>query len=99
MEQNYDRARELKAFDDTKAGVKGLVDSGVTKIPRIFHQPLESLTPSSVSVHTNLSIPTIIDLENFGNDSIRREEIVNEVRDAPERWSFKWSIMGFLRAF
>ncbi len=30
---------EPKAFDDTKVGVKGLVDAGVTKIPRIFiHQ-------------------------------------------------------------
>ena len=27
---DYDRASELKAFDDTKAGVKGLVDAGVT---------------------------------------------------------------------
>ncbi|KAF0915105.1 hypothetical protein E2562_033694, partial [Oryza meyeriana var. granulata] len=33
----YDRLRDLKAFDDTKAGVKGLVDAGVTAIPRIFH--------------------------------------------------------------
>ncbi|KAK9081598.1 hypothetical protein Syun_031686 [Stephania yunnanensis] len=33
------RREELKAFDDTKAGVKGLVDAGVTKIPRIFIDP------------------------------------------------------------
>ena len=33
----YDRLRELKAFDDTKAGVKGLVDAGVAAIPAIFH--------------------------------------------------------------
>ncbi|KAJ6356207.1 hypothetical protein OIU78_004338 [Salix suchowensis] len=37
-DSDYDRQSELKAFDDTKAGVKGLVDAGVTKIPRIFIQ-------------------------------------------------------------
>ncbi|KAM7462959.1 hypothetical protein LguiA_031080 [Lonicera macranthoides] len=35
----YDRTSELKAFDETKAGVKGLVDAGITQVPRIFHQP------------------------------------------------------------
>lgn len=35
----YDKAKEVKEFDDTKAGVKGLVDSGVTKIPRFFIHP------------------------------------------------------------
>uniref|UniRef100_A0A0E0KLW5 Non-haem dioxygenase N-terminal domain-containing protein n=1 Tax=Oryza punctata TaxID=4537 RepID=A0A0E0KLW5_ORYPU len=34
-----DRLRDLQAFDDTKAGVKGLVDAGVTTIPAIFHHP------------------------------------------------------------
>ena len=33
----YDRLSELKAFDETKAGVKGLVDAGVTAVPAIFH--------------------------------------------------------------
>jgi hypothetical protein len=33
----YDRPQELQAFDDTKAGVKGLVDSGTKSIPAIFH--------------------------------------------------------------
>ena len=30
----YDREIELKAFDDTKEGVKGLVDAGITEVPR-----------------------------------------------------------------
>ncbi|KAK3024890.1 hypothetical protein RJ639_044027 [Escallonia herrerae] len=30
-ETSYDRASELKAFDDTKTGVKGLVDSGISQ--------------------------------------------------------------------
>ncbi|GLT99434.1 hypothetical protein SLE2022_168730 [Rubroshorea leprosula] len=42
----YDRVAELRAFDDTKAGVKGLVDSGVTEVPRIFIKPPEYLITS-----------------------------------------------------
>jgi hypothetical protein len=36
---NYDRFQELKAFDDSKAGVKGLVDASIAKLPRIFVRP------------------------------------------------------------
>lgn len=36
---SYDKAKEVGAFNETKAGVKGLVDSGVTKIPRFFCPP------------------------------------------------------------
>ncbi|KAE9455442.1 hypothetical protein C3L33_12655, partial [Rhododendron williamsianum] len=32
----YNRLQELKAFDDTKSGVKGLVDAGIQSIPKIF---------------------------------------------------------------
>lgn len=32
----YDRTKDLKAFYDTKAGVKGLVDAGIRNIPEIF---------------------------------------------------------------
>ncbi|KAM3326711.1 hypothetical protein P3S67_001837 [Capsicum chacoense] len=35
----YDKTRELKAFDDTKAGVKGLVDAGIAQVPQIFIHP------------------------------------------------------------
>ena len=33
---------EVKAYDETVAGVKGLVDAGVSQIPRIFYSPLVS---------------------------------------------------------
>ncbi|KAL6638618.1 hypothetical protein ACP70R_023729 [Stipagrostis hirtigluma subsp. patula] len=36
-DDGYDRRRELQAFDDSKADVKGLVDAGITAIPAIFH--------------------------------------------------------------
>ncbi|KAG5608765.1 hypothetical protein H5410_020046 [Solanum commersonii] len=36
----YDRAKELKAFDDTKAGEKGLVDLEIDHISEIFVIPI-----------------------------------------------------------
>uniref|UniRef100_A0A453AA60 Uncharacterized protein n=1 Tax=Aegilops tauschii subsp. strangulata TaxID=200361 RepID=A0A453AA60_AEGTS len=35
----YDRTAELHALDTTYAGVRGLVASGVTHVPRIFRVP------------------------------------------------------------
>ncbi|KAL5981369.1 hypothetical protein ACLOJK_015424 [Asimina triloba] len=83
---DYDRLKELKAFDDTKAGVKGLVDAGVSKIPRIFIRPAEEVINTRVADSADhLQIPTI-DLQ--GVDGDRRAEIVDEVRRASSRWGF-----------
>lgn len=81
----YDKAKEVKEFDDTKAGVKGLVDSGVTKIPRFFVHPLENLPKSSDIDDICLQVP-LIDLEGF--EDCRRMEIVNKIREASETWGF-----------
>nr|KAJ0218680.1 hypothetical protein LSAT_V11C300149650 [Lactuca sativa] len=44
---DYDRKAELIAFDETKSGVKGLVDAGITEVPRIFRLPSpENQTPT-----------------------------------------------------
>ncbi|RZC43441.1 hypothetical protein C5167_036389 [Papaver somniferum] len=41
---SYDRIKDLKVFDDTKTGVKGVVDAGaLSKIPRIFVRPDDEL--------------------------------------------------------
>ncbi|KAL6890580.1 hypothetical protein ACP4OV_008835 [Aristida adscensionis] len=83
----YDRRRELQAFDDTKAGVKGLIDSGTTSIPAIFHHPPDSLPqagvislPSAVTGGT-AAIP-VIDL------SAPRSEVVGLIRAAAETAGF-----------
>jgi hypothetical protein len=90
-ESKYDRMSELKAFDESKAGVKGLADAGVTKIPRIFihhHQQHNDDDQSdSSSFDLNFSIP-IIDFEGIGKDAGQRAEIVEEIRDACEKWGF-----------
>ncbi|KAL5701958.1 hypothetical protein ACHQM5_027236 [Ranunculus cassubicifolius] len=88
-ESEYNRAEEVKAFDETKSGVKGLVDSGLQKIPRIFRRPSNELH-SSVSVPTNptkYQVP-VIDLHSIKGDKNRREKIVEEIKNASENWGF-----------
>jgi isopenicillin N synthase-like dioxygenase len=85
----YDRRRELKEFDDTKVGVKGLVDSQIPKIPRIFvhdHQikSQEKLSPNN----SQLDVP-IVDFEGIHeNNTVVRSEIIKKVREACEYWGF-----------
>ncbi|MED6180906.1 hypothetical protein PIB30_014463 [Stylosanthes scabra] len=82
----YDRYKELKFLDETKEGVKGLVDAGLSKIPRIFIQ--DNL--NTCSSHGNANIP-VIDLGSLhheqGNSS-SRNEIIEKVKDACEKWGF-----------
>ncbi|KAL2530790.1 1-aminocyclopropane-1-carboxylate oxidase-like protein 1 [Forsythia ovata] len=82
-----DRIDELKAFDDTKAGVKGLVDSKIVKIPRIFIHEKSKINQFPVSSNSRLSVP-IIDFAGIDEDETRRSEIINKIRDACERWGF-----------
>ncbi|KAL7610860.1 1-aminocyclopropane-1-carboxylate oxidase homolog 1 [Lactuca sativa] len=81
--RNYDRKAELTAFDETKTGVKGLVDAGVTEVPRIFRLP----SPENQNSDEELNLPTI-DLEGINEDPIRRKEVIQKVKDALESWGF-----------
>ncbi|GLT72125.1 hypothetical protein SLA2020_440820 [Shorea laevis] len=86
---NYDRLQELKAFDESKAGVKGLVDAGITKIPRIFVRPPEDVAndyPSSGDPTNNRFTIPVIDL---GDTVGRHVEIVASVRQAAEMGFFQ----------
>ena len=83
----YDRLSELEAFDETKEGVKGLVDAGVTQIPRIFCHPPKDINKSSVCNDNQFIIP-VIDLEGISKDSVQRKEIVRRVGDASEKLGF-----------
>ncbi|CAN1239605.1 1-aminocyclopropane-1-carboxylate oxidase homolog 3 [Linum grandiflorum] len=77
----YDRLAELKWFDETKAGVKGLVDSGINHLPRIFHAPpylLDDILPPP----SNSKIP-VIDLQDHQTQHpSNRKEIVAKLKDA-----------------
>ncbi|KMT00124.1 hypothetical protein BVRB_1g019460 [Beta vulgaris subsp. vulgaris] len=84
LDDQYNRIKELEEFDNTKLGVKGLVDSGITEIPRIFHHPPQTLfdhEPQQPHTNDSLIIP-VIDLSSV------REELVKQVRDAAAKFGF-----------
>ncbi|CAI9277735.1 unnamed protein product [Lactuca saligna] len=74
----YDRPTELKAFDQTKTGVKGLVDAGIRQIPRIFIHPPETSPKTS----TIFEIP-VVDL-----GSTDKASTVEKIRAASENLGF-----------
>ncbi|KAE8022540.1 hypothetical protein FH972_008331 [Carpinus fangiana] len=85
---SHDRLQELRSFAESKAGVKGLVDAGITKIPRIFIRPPEDLAGdshnSSETTNTQITIP-VIDLSDIVG---RRADKVAVVRRAAEEGGF-----------
>ncbi|KAK6278864.1 hypothetical protein POUND7_019131 [Theobroma cacao] len=89
QESSYDRKSELRAFDDTKAGVKGLVDCGMAKVPRIFiHEEYKlERNRNQDAGNSNIGIP-IIDLTGISEDTSLRREAVKEVGEACEKWGF-----------
>ncbi|KAL3517680.1 hypothetical protein ACH5RR_020269 [Cinchona calisaya] len=92
-EDQYDWAKEVEAFEETKAGVKGLVDSGVVKIPKFFIQTPASATANKTTNGDRddllLQIPAV-DLQGIGShdDGARRKMAVDEIRRAAETWGF-----------
>ncbi|XP_042505344.1 1-aminocyclopropane-1-carboxylate oxidase homolog 1-like [Macadamia integrifolia] len=89
-DHGYDRATAVKEFDESKIGVKGLVDSGATTIPPFFIHPPETLTNSTPS--TRSTAPPASDLipvvDLTGVDSDRRSRIVEQIRYASKEFGF-----------
>ncbi|KAL3359729.1 hypothetical protein AABB24_016312 [Solanum stoloniferum] len=86
LAMHYDRSKEIKAFDDTKAGVKGLVDAGIVEIPRMFIRPIDELDEELIQGKSTLQVP-VIDLSGLEVEDVRKK-IVNEIREASEKWGF-----------
>ncbi|KAL2463653.1 1-aminocyclopropane-1-carboxylate oxidase-like protein 1 [Forsythia ovata] len=84
--KNYDRVTELKAFEDTKAGVKGLVDFGIVNIPKIFIRPPDELAEELKYGRNNLQVP-VIDFTRIESHN-RSKKIIDEVRRASKEWGF-----------
>ncbi|GAU18222.1 hypothetical protein TSUD_175630 [Trifolium subterraneum] len=82
----YDREAELRAFDDSKAGVKGLVESGVSKIPRMFHGGKLDIGENSGS-DSKLSVP-VVDLKDISANPVLRVEVIDQIRSACQEWGF-----------
>ena len=83
----YDRKSELKAFDDSKSGVKGLLDGGMTKIPLMFIHPRYNPHAKSESAVSQFRVP-LIDLDGVNDNATLRAKIIDQVREACENWGF-----------
>ncbi|KAF7147977.1 hypothetical protein RHSIM_Rhsim03G0073400 [Rhododendron simsii] len=82
----YNRMKELKEFDETKMGVKGLADSGITTIPKFFVQMPEVRSTLKPCSKDHAGIP-LIDLSRM-NSPDHRPRIVDELREAAKNWGF-----------
>lgn len=76
---------DLRAFDDSKAGVKGIADAGLAKIPEIFVSNPNKHQENPRSSTLNLPV---IDFGGIDEDATLRREIIEKVRDASERFGF-----------
>ncbi|KAA8516751.1 hypothetical protein F0562_017051 [Nyssa sinensis] len=81
----YDRMKEVKEFDNSKIGVKGLSDSGIATIPKFFVHPPETLSDLKSS-STCAGIP-VIDLSGL-KSHLDRPKIVEQIREAARTWGF-----------
>jgi len=84
---SYDRKIHLKAFDEGKTGVKGLVDAGAEKIPSIFVRSHEDISKDFHTCQESLAIP-VIDLTHVRQRNSQGEEIIRRVIWASEKWGF-----------
>lgn len=82
---NFDRNKELKLFDDSKTGVKGLLESGVTTLPRIFVHPPEILSDLKPGKR-HVTIP-VVDLSGSYSDD-QHAAVVEDVRRAASEFGF-----------
>lgn len=83
----YNWAEAVKEFDETKAGVKGLVDAGVTELPRLFVHPPEDLHSHPPRGTTDAQLPTI-DFHGVESSGARRREVVEQISKASSEWGF-----------
>ncbi|KAI8560996.1 hypothetical protein RHMOL_Rhmol04G0300600 [Rhododendron molle] len=68
--------------------LEGLIDAGVTKVPKIFiRSPEEIAEELARRKSTDLQIP-VIDISDIVRGSEGREKVVNEIWIASEEWGF-----------
>ncbi|CAI0430691.1 unnamed protein product [Linum tenue] len=69
-----DSEEAARLFDETKGGVKGLVDSGITTVPKLFR-----LSPQTASQYGTTRTVPVIDMKDLES---RRAVVVEEIRRA-----------------
>ncbi|XP_039028694.1 1-aminocyclopropane-1-carboxylate oxidase homolog 1-like [Hibiscus syriacus] len=89
-EEVDDVAKAVKALEDTKAGIQGLVDTGIVKLPPFFFMSPDVLndhpTLKDPYLHSDFQVP-VIDLKDV-LDPVQHKEIVEKMRSASEEWGF-----------
>ncbi|KAL7113067.1 hypothetical protein ACP275_04G040400 [Erythranthe tilingii] len=90
-DSDYEWEKEVEEFQKTRAGVKGLIDSGITKVPRFFVSSTSqrfSNVAQTKDEQIQVQIP-VIDFRGIEKGGgARRIEIVEEIRRASETWGF-----------
>ncbi|XP_045788045.1 1-aminocyclopropane-1-carboxylate oxidase homolog 1-like isoform X1 [Trifolium pratense] len=76
---------ERKAFDETKAGVKGLVDEGLKKIASFFHHQPDKYQKANNPSHV-IPVIDLVDIDN--KDPSIHQGIVDKIKEACETWGF-----------
>ncbi|XP_047956481.1 1-aminocyclopropane-1-carboxylate oxidase homolog 1-like [Salvia hispanica] len=84
---DFDWEKEVKEFDERKTGVKGLVDAGVTEIPRLFMHPQEVIDRYPTAKGAAVELP-VIDLTGAESGGARRREVVEAIGKAAREWGF-----------
>uniref|UniRef100_A0ACD5UVZ9 Uncharacterized protein n=1 Tax=Avena sativa TaxID=4498 RepID=A0ACD5UVZ9_AVESA len=86
MSAAYDRTAELRALDATFSGVRGLVASGITHLPRIFRLPEAVHGPPEPTVSAGQeTAATTVPVIDLSGD---RAGVVAAVRSAAAEWGF-----------
>ncbi|KAM7462951.1 hypothetical protein LguiA_031072 [Lonicera macranthoides] len=82
IESNYEHACELKAYDETKSGVMGLLESGIQNVLQIFiHPTTRYFRQHHQCQNIHFTVPTI-DLESID------KEVIDKFRYASETYGF-----------
>ncbi|KAI4357565.1 hypothetical protein L6164_001504 [Bauhinia variegata] len=84
--ESYDRAKAVKEFDESKIGVKGLIDSGIKELPPFFVHPPEILSDLKTRSKLQTEIPTV-DLSEIESPD-RRPAVVEQIRRAASTVGF-----------
>ncbi|KAG6400867.1 hypothetical protein SASPL_137712 [Salvia splendens] len=84
---DFDWVKEVKEVDESKMGVKGLVDEGVKEIPRLFVHPQEVIDRYPTAKGAVVELP-VIDLTGEERGGPRRREVVEAIGKAAREWGF-----------
>ncbi|KAL9239724.1 hypothetical protein vseg_014018 [Gypsophila vaccaria] len=83
QDREYSKEDEVNELKLAKATVKGICDTGITTVPKIFTKPVELWQDAPTEARdSSLKVP-VIDLGGLGE---RRNEIVSEILDASAGW-------------